>query len=137
MKNIVVRQDSVRKAFLAISGISGIKTVPNQDLQMLQYVEASCKDFRIRLKKAKEPIYGVGWILELAVKKDFDRWANSVNFVQEIPFIVHYPITIDFNKAINQARKVVGAKAFDWNTYFDPIILDQGWSYDKKQKSDC
>jgi len=128
MKNIIVSKYYVRKAFLAISGIK--VTSSFEDIKRVECITANCRDFCIRLLKG-QGAYESKWILQLAVKKAFDRWANSVNFVHEVPLVLHYPYSIDFNKSIAQARKVVRAKAFNWNSYFSPIYLDAGWSYDK------
>ena len=107
----------------AIMGIRGVRRQPEIHLAWHKYnmLFAECPGFRLRLRKEGD------WILEIAVKKSFDRWANSVNFVQKVPAEILHPIAIDFNKALNQARKVVRVKAFDWDSYFDPIFLNAGW----------
>jgi len=124
---MLICKDIVRKSFLDISGIRVISS--DEEMKIFECVMANSRDFHIRMRRNEDSKYGVSWNLELAVKKYFDRWANSVNFVQEIPLIINGDIVIDFNKAICQARKIVKSKAFDWNSYFYPIMLDAGFEF--------
>jgi hypothetical protein len=132
MKKIKTTQKTILNAFLKIKGID---TEARHDGSMFRgegMLFGTCPGFRIRMRKHRRPLSTDpedSWVMELAVKKSFDRWANSVNFVQEIPSATLHPIAIDLNDAIRQARKVVRAKAFNWDSYFDPIMLDAGYKY--------
>ena len=110
--------NGVRKAFL---NIRGIKVHPNQDLASFKCITANCPGFRLRIRELE-----MGWELDIGVKKDFDRWANSTNFCQPVTYNEIDFADIDFNASIRQARKIVRAKDFNWNSYFDTITLDAG-----------
>ena len=60
-------------------------------------------------------------IIQLAVKKNFDRWANSVNF--EIDFTDTRSEWLNIKEGISKARKIARSGLFDFNCYFDRIKI--------------
>lgn len=56
----------------------------------------------------------------LAENKSFDRWANSKNFKIDIESLNGEK---DLIQRIKLARKIVGSKVFNFNSYFHTIEL--------------
>jgi hypothetical protein len=80
---------------------------------------ASCRSFYIRW--FVDPEFDRGWIcVQFAVKKTFDRWANSTDF----KVLLHYEDGLyrqDIVKAHLWMEKVVRSGLFNFNSYFATI----------------
>ena len=63
-----------------------------------------------------------GKVLQIAVKKCFDRWANSVNFEIEMQYSFDHHLNLA--AAFKHARTIVKSGVFDFNRYFHVIGLD-------------
>lgn len=141
-KQLTLKQ--LRTALLDIPDIEITSYHPKQSLVQMKFVTAKSKYFMIRLRifdfrkfldldpKLYEFENKPYYLLELGVRDCFDKWSNSVNFVQKIPIYCYRPIILDFNGAIKQAYRVVESHAFDWDRYFDKIQLNDGYRYEKE-----
>lgn len=79
--------------------------------------------FMVRLVKlTPECSFNHGRVIQLAVKKNFDRWGNSVNFEIDVENISSEMLNVPL--VFQHARKIVRAKIFNWNSYFHKIQLD-------------
>ena len=125
MKRKLVPKKDIRDALLNIKGIK----LHTDETYRAGYALATSPYFNIRLIVIDDK-----WLFQLGIKKNFDRWANSVNFIQEIPVTLYHPIIINFNDAIRQAKRIVNSNAFNFNSYYKPIYLDAGYRYLKERK---
>lgn len=72
------------------------------------------KKLRIRLRNYEPQ----GFRIDIAEKATFDRWANSRNFE-----ITVNPKRLLF--ALWNARRIINAGTYDFNSYFETINLDE------------
>ena len=78
----------------------------------------SCSHFLIRWWRLPD---GKSWKVEFAVRKHFDRWANSTNFACELQY--HEPYRPDIKNGYNWMVKIVKSELFDWDRYFHTLDI--------------
>lgn len=92
-------------------------------LHFNQFHECDNKDFRILvLRQLNLPYYAWDlhtWDVRIAIKKTFDRWANSVNFSTDI---IYYPVSHQYSipnvsRTLTWCRRVMNSDLFDFNSY--------------------
>ena len=125
MKTKLVPKKDIRDSFINNKGIKMYEDL----IYRAGFALATSPYFNIKLIVIDDK-----WLFQLGVKKNFDRWANSVNFIQEIPVKLYHPIIINFNDAIRQAKRIVNSNAFNWNCYYKPVYLNAGYRYLKESK---
>lgn len=89
-------------------------------LRLNQNCECENKDFRIQIIRMKvEWDFHTKWDVRIAIKKTFDRWANSVNFSTDI---IYYPASHQYSipnvsRTLTWCGRVMNSDLFDFNSY--------------------
>lgn len=106
-------------------------------LHFNQSHECVNKDFRILVLRRKPDekcnVSYREWDVRIAIKKTFDRWANSVNFSTDIIYYPssHYSIP-DMRHTLTWCRRVMNSDLFDFTSYFSRIEVPDSTPYRKR-----
>lgn len=117
--NVSASKTSVVPSYDYKKAVKEVKAIPNctKTYSTGGYSTFITPLFYIRILDNEENVQ-----IQLAERKTFDRWANSVNFVTERTKSpkCYYPL---FEQQYKWAIKVLKSKLFKFNTYFAPIEL--------------
>jgi hypothetical protein len=93
-------------------------------LRFNQNYECDNKDFHIQVIRVKlEWDSYIKWDVRIAIKKTFDRWANSVNFSTDI---IYYPASHQYSipnvsRTLAWCRRAMNSDLFDFDRYSNKI----------------
>jgi len=130
----------MKTILIALSAVRGFK-LEHYDKHMIL---GSVPGLRIRILR-KEDVCDGGhlerrWLVQIAQRKTFGRWANSVNFEEEIWWSARKAYAMntehwaapDFVRLFAWCRKVCRSGLFDFNSYFGTVSTP--WFASAKQR---